>query len=156
VPSEEVDEEAVAADDVVDAPASHSVSGPSIAGASWQHQHHQQHSMTTAQMPLLPLVLQQASGRDPPLDSVAGGNSGGGESGQDGEEPCLQDASLYEIGRKCIELRELILCGAVHPSTVDWLRRNTAARIDYMEGGICGSLYTEEPAVDDAEQDPSW
>jgi hypothetical protein len=53
----------------------------------------------------------------------------------------MRDAAIYEVGVKCTSLRELILCGGVQPSTVSWLRRNSKARIDYMDTGICSSVY---------------
>jgi hypothetical protein len=105
---------------------------------------------------LLPLVLQQTAGHDPEgintgyggREDVAGGEGAGGGRGKS-----RHDTSLYDIGRKCVQLRELVLCGAVHASTVEWLRRNTRARIDYMEGGLCSSLYTEEENSEDVTGD---
>lgn len=62
------------------------------------------------------------------------------------------DATLYEVGRKCTGLRELVLSGSVNPQTLAWLQKNTGAKIDYldMQSGVSSSIYDvdDEPGPD--------
>lgn len=70
--------------------------------------------------------------------------------GEEEEEASPQqaeiDAALRTVGRKCTQLIELNLCGAISWSTVAWLRRNTQARIEYADvaDGIRSGLYDSD------------
>lgn len=86
-------------------------------------------------------------------DEGAAGDDGngpaGGDAAADGVPPYSQtevDAALRHIGLRCSSLLELNLCGAVSRSTVEWLKANTRARIDYvdMANGISSSIYGNE------------